>query len=80
MEERPWRCATAFETLDNAPGLERLMASGLWQGKESRLPPAMTRARALLVTALDTGLIVAASAAIVVLLGRRTRVDFGVAR
>jgi hypothetical protein len=36
MEERPWRCATAFETLDNAPGLE-LMASGLWLGKEARL-------------------------------------------
>jgi hypothetical protein len=34
--DRPWRCATAFETLDNAPGLE-LMASGLWQGKEARL-------------------------------------------
>lgn len=36
LEDRPWRCATAFETLDNAPGLE-LMASGLWQGKEARL-------------------------------------------
>lgn len=36
MEERPWRCAAAFETLDNAPGLE-LMASGLWLGKEARL-------------------------------------------
>lgn len=36
MEDRPWRCATAFETLDNAPGLE-LLASGLWQGKEARL-------------------------------------------
>ena len=36
LEDRPWRCATAFETLDNAPGLE-LIASGLWQGKESRL-------------------------------------------
>src|SRR4051812_1438408 len=36
LEERPWRCATAFETLDTAPGLE-LLASGLWQGKETRL-------------------------------------------
>ena len=36
MEERPWRCQTAFETLDNAPGLE-LLASGMWLGKEARL-------------------------------------------
>jgi hypothetical protein len=36
MEERPWRCQSAFDTLDNAPGLE-LMASGRWQGKEARL-------------------------------------------
>jgi hypothetical protein len=36
LEERPWRCATALETLDNAPGLE-LVSRGLWQGKESRL-------------------------------------------
>jgi hypothetical protein len=36
LEERPWRCAAAFETLDAAPTLE-LMASGLWQGKEARL-------------------------------------------
>ena len=34
--DRPWRCAIAFEMLDNAPGLE-LMASGVWQGKEARL-------------------------------------------
>jgi hypothetical protein len=36
LEDRPWRCATALEMLDNHPGLERL-ASGLWQGKETRL-------------------------------------------
>jgi hypothetical protein len=31
-----WRCAPAFEVLDGAPGLE-LIASGIWQGKETRL-------------------------------------------
>lgn len=36
LEERPWRCATALDMLDAQPGLERL-ASGLWQGKETRL-------------------------------------------
>jgi hypothetical protein len=36
LEERPWRCRTALDTLDNAPELE-LIASGLWQGKETRL-------------------------------------------
>jgi hypothetical protein len=36
MEEYKQHCAAAFETLDNAPGLE-LMASGLWQGQEARL-------------------------------------------
>jgi len=36
LETHPWRCAAAFETLDTAPGLE-LIASGLWQGKETRL-------------------------------------------
>jgi hypothetical protein len=36
LEERPWRCATALDMLDAHPGLER-RASGLWQGKETRL-------------------------------------------
>jgi len=36
LEERPWRCATALDVLDAHPGLERL-ASGLWEGKETRL-------------------------------------------
>jgi len=36
LEERPWRCATALEMLDAHPGLE-LIASGRWQGKDTRL-------------------------------------------
>jgi hypothetical protein len=36
LEQRPWRCATALDMLDAHPGLERL-ASGLWDGKETRL-------------------------------------------
>jgi hypothetical protein len=36
LEARPWRCATALDMLDAHPGLERL-ASGLWEGKETRL-------------------------------------------
>lgn len=36
LEEYPWRCANVLAMLDAAPGLE-LMASGLWQGKQSRL-------------------------------------------
>ena len=36
LEDRPWRCAIALEMLDAHPGLERI-ASGLWQGKDTRL-------------------------------------------
>jgi len=36
LEDRPWRCATTLDLLDAEPGLERL-ASGRWQGKETRL-------------------------------------------
>ena len=36
LEERPWRCATALDMLDAHPGLERI-ASGQWQGKDTRL-------------------------------------------
>ena len=36
LEDRPWRCPTALAMLDAHPGLERI-ASGLWQGKDTRL-------------------------------------------
>jgi hypothetical protein len=36
LEEFPWRCAPALAMLDASPQLE-LIASGLWQGKETRL-------------------------------------------
>ena len=36
LEEFPWRCGIALQMLDAAPQLE-LVASGLWQGKQTRL-------------------------------------------
>ena len=36
LEPYPWRCGTALEMLDARPDLE-LMATGLWQGKPTRL-------------------------------------------
>ena len=36
LEERPWRCPQALEMLDAHPGLEPI-ASGQWQGKDTRL-------------------------------------------